>query len=94
MLAVVRAGRTQAVGGAGTMATHGIEVVVEATPRPRLGHALRELWAFRNTIMAFAERDIRVKYKQAALGVAWGAPAAPWRYAPLRVSHHWALDDD
>lgn len=52
-------------------ATSQIEIVVEATPRPRLGQALRELWAFRNTIMAFAERDIRVKYKQAALGVAW-----------------------
>lgn len=51
--------------------THRMEIVVEATPRPRLGQALRELWAFRNTIMAFAERDIRVKYKQAALGVAW-----------------------
>ena len=49
----------------------GVEVVIEATPRPRLRQALRELWAFRNTIMAFAERDIRVKYKQAVLGVAW-----------------------
>jgi lipopolysaccharide transport system permease protein len=53
------------------MAITGIEVVIEATPRARLGQALRELWAFRNTIMAFAERDIRVKYKQAVLGVAW-----------------------
>lgn len=53
------------------MATSRIELIVEATPRPRLGQALRELWAFRNTIMAFAERDIRVKYKQAVLGVAW-----------------------
>jgi ABC-type polysaccharide/polyol phosphate export permease len=32
---------------------------------------LVELWAFRGTILAFAERDIRVKYKQAVLGVAW-----------------------
>ena len=23
-----------------------------------------------------------------------GAPAAPWRYAPLRVDHHWTLDGD
>jgi ABC-type polysaccharide/polyol phosphate transport system ATPase subunit len=23
-----------------------------------------------------------------------GAAAAPWRYAPLRVTHHWALDGD
>jgi lipopolysaccharide transport system permease protein len=53
------------------MAITGIEVVIEATSRARLGQALRELWAFRNTILAFAERDIRVKYKQAVLGVAW-----------------------
>jgi lipopolysaccharide transport system permease protein len=53
------------------MATSRIEILVETTPCPKLGQALRELWAFRNTIMAFAERDIRVKYKQAALGVAW-----------------------
>jgi lipopolysaccharide transport system permease protein len=33
--------------------------------------ALRELWAFRGTVLAFAERDLRVKYKQAVLGVAW-----------------------
>ena len=32
---------------------------------------MRELWAYRGTILAFAERDIRVKYKQAVLGVAW-----------------------
>ena len=51
--------------------TNDIELVVEATPRPRLGPALRELWAFRDTVIAFAERDIRVKYKQAVLGVAW-----------------------
>jgi len=30
--------------------------------------ALRELWAFRETVLAFAERDVRVKYKQAVLG--------------------------
>lgn len=53
------------------MATRRIELVVEATPRPTLGQALRELWAFRDVIMAFAERDLRVKYKQAVLGVAW-----------------------
>ena len=50
--------------------------------RPRLAQALPELWAFRGTILAFAERDIRVKYKQAVLGVAWvpscrGLPGAP-----------------
>lgn len=33
--------------------------------------ALGELWLFRGTVLAFAERDVRVKYKQAFLGVAW-----------------------
>src|SRR5438128_6223054 len=46
------------------------EVVLEASARPRLRQALRELWAFRGTILAFAERDVRVKYKQAVLGIA------------------------
>jgi lipopolysaccharide transport system permease protein len=32
---------------------------------------MREIWGFRDTILAFAERDVRVKYKQAVLGVAW-----------------------
>lgn len=33
--------------------------------------ALRELWAFRELTMTLAERDLRVRYKQAVLGVAW-----------------------
>jgi len=48
-----------------------IELELVAGGRPRLAQALRELWSFRGTILAFAERDIRVKYKQAVLGVAW-----------------------
>jgi ABC-type polysaccharide/polyol phosphate export permease len=48
-----------------------IELVIEGGPRPRLGQALRELWAFRHTVLAFAERDVRVKYKQTVLGVLW-----------------------
>jgi lipopolysaccharide transport system permease protein len=48
-----------------------IELELVASRRPRLAQSLRELWAFRGTILAFAERDIRVKYKQAVLGVAW-----------------------
>jgi lipopolysaccharide transport system permease protein len=47
------------------------ELVVEGGPRPRLRRALRELWAYRSTVLAFAERDVRVKYKQAVLGVGW-----------------------
>jgi ABC-2 type transport system permease protein/lipopolysaccharide transport system permease protein len=39
--------------------------------RVRLTTAVRELWAFRELIVTLAERDIRVRYKQAALGIAW-----------------------
>lgn len=48
-----------------------LELVIEGGPRPRLGQALRELWTFRHTVLAFAERDVRVKYKQTILGVLW-----------------------
>ena len=48
-----------------------LELVIESGPRPRVLQSLRELWAYRHTVLAFAERDIRLKYKQAVLGVAW-----------------------
>ncbi len=48
-----------------------VEFVIEGSPRLRLGQAVRELWAFRWTILAFAERDVRLKYRQAFLGVSW-----------------------
>jgi lipopolysaccharide transport system permease protein len=47
------------------------ELEIVATGRPKLVQSLRELWAYRGTILAFAERDIRIKYKQTVLGVAW-----------------------
>ena len=48
-----------------------LELVVEGGRRVNLPQALRELWAFRHTVLAFAERDVRVKYKQTVLGVVW-----------------------
>ena len=33
--------------------------------------ALREVWGFRELIITLVERDLRVRYKQAALGIAW-----------------------
>jgi lipopolysaccharide transport system permease protein len=48
-----------------------IELVVEGNGSPRLLQGLREVWAFREVVWAFAERNVRLKYKQAALGVAW-----------------------
>ena len=47
------------------------ELVIDGAPSQRLLAALNEVWLFRSTIVAFAERDIRVKYKQSILGVAW-----------------------
>jgi ABC-2 type transport system permease protein/lipopolysaccharide transport system permease protein len=37
--------------------------------------ALKELWAFRELTVTLAERDLRVRYKQAALGIAWAVIA-------------------
>jgi len=48
-----------------------IELVVEGNRGPQLLQGLREVWAFREVIWAFAERNARLKYKQAVLGVAW-----------------------
>ena len=54
----------------------GEEMILEATSRPRRLVALRELWGFRDTVLAFAERDIRVQYKQAVFGRRLGRPPA------------------
>jgi homopolymeric O-antigen transport system permease protein len=44
-------------------------------PRRRLSADLaehfRDLWAYRELLLQFTRRDIRVRYKQAAIGVAW-----------------------
>ncbi len=45
-------------------------VVIQAT-RGWLGVNLRELWAYRDLLLILAERDVKVRYKQTALGVAW-----------------------
>jgi len=47
------------------------ELVIDARPRPALGRALRDAWAFRGTTLAFAERNVRVKYKQTIFGLLW-----------------------
>jgi len=43
--------------------------------RINLISALKELWAFRELILTIAERDLRVRYKQAALGLLWAVIA-------------------
>jgi lipopolysaccharide transport system permease protein len=32
---------------------------------------LRELWQFRDLLLAFAQRDVKLRYRQTALGVVW-----------------------
>jgi lipopolysaccharide transport system permease protein len=42
--------------------------------RPRPGWAaldVRQLWQFRDLLVAFAARDVRLRYKQTALGIVW-----------------------
>jgi ABC-type polysaccharide/polyol phosphate export permease len=39
--------------------------------RISLVRSLRELWAFRELALTLAERDLRIRYKQAVLGIAW-----------------------
>ncbi|HET6251470.1 MAG TPA: ABC transporter permease [Tepidisphaeraceae bacterium] len=42
--------------------------------RPSSGFAgvdLREMWQFRDLLLALAERDVKLRYKQTALGVVW-----------------------
>lgn len=48
-----------------------MELTIEGRAGGRLGARVRELWAYREVVLAFAERNNRLKYKQAALGVAW-----------------------
>lgn len=48
-----------------------VEVVVTATSRTSLVGNLRQLWAYREVVAAFASRGVRVRYKQTFLGVAW-----------------------
>jgi homopolymeric O-antigen transport system permease protein len=52
---------------------HASKPVVESTcGRGRLDAAsLRELWHYREVLAAFALRAVKVKYKQAAVGIAW-----------------------
>ncbi len=39
--------------------------------RVRFLSAMRELWHFRELVITLAERDLRVRYKQAVLGILW-----------------------
>src|SRR5437867_11583090 len=56
-----------AVGGG----AHLPELVIEGTRSPTKHAALAETWLHRGLVLAFAIRDVKAKYKQAILGVAW-----------------------
>lgn len=47
------------------------ETVISSNPRLRLLQTLRDLHAYRELFRAFVARDIKVRYKQTALGVIW-----------------------
>jgi len=48
-----------------------VESVYDGARRPSLVHAWRELSVYREVVWSFAVRGVRVRYKQAALGVGW-----------------------
>ena len=43
----------------------------EIKPKSKFSIGLQELWEFRELLFFFTWRDIKVKYKQAALGIGW-----------------------
>jgi homopolymeric O-antigen transport system permease protein len=67
------AARGEAVVGPGhPLGIHEKPVIEVAGGRGRLSReSLRELWVFREVLWAFAVRQVKVKYKQAAVGIGW-----------------------
>jgi ABC-type polysaccharide/polyol phosphate export permease len=57
--------------GAESGATSGPRRAIWFKRRVNLVFAARELWAYRELILTLAERDLRIRYKQAVLGIAW-----------------------
>lgn len=51
--------------------SHARETFVIKPPKGLAALDLRSLWEFRDLLFAFADRDIRLRYRQTALGVAW-----------------------
>lgn len=47
------------------------ETVISSNPRVRFVQTLRDLYEYRELFVAFVSRDIRVRYRQTALGVVW-----------------------
>ena len=53
------------------MSSHIHETIVIKPPKGLAALDLRALWEFRDLLFAFADRDIRLRYRQTVLGVAW-----------------------
>jgi len=52
---------------------HRIPTLVIRPPRKWIPVDLKELWAYRELIVSFSLRDIKLRYKQTGLGIAWAA---------------------
>ena len=48
-----------------------VPVFIIRPPRKWVPVDLRELWAYRELVSAFAMRDVKLRYKQTGLGIAW-----------------------
>ena len=57
--------------GAASVASTRPQPVVIRPPKRWVGFGLRELWRFRELLLFLAWRDLKVRYKQTILGVAW-----------------------
>ncbi len=47
------------------------ETIISSNPRVRFLQTLRDLYEYRELFAAFVSRDLKVRYKQTAFGVAW-----------------------
>lgn len=66
------AARITALAAASASAGNDIrETVISADVRPSLLQDGRDLWARRGLLRAFISRDLKVRYKQTALGIIW-----------------------
>jgi hypothetical protein len=55
-------------------------VEYEIKPHRKLNLGLKEIWLFREMLFFFTWRDIKVKYKQTALGFIWAIlQPLPWQ---------------
>ncbi|HEU5001801.1 MAG TPA: ABC transporter permease [Actinomycetota bacterium] len=46
-------------------------VAVSTATAPKLGERLRRLWVYRGLLLNLTKRDLRIKYKESALGFLW-----------------------